>query len=178
MKLRTLRFRNVLQFTFNFIYYMGNYFSKNPPFPLLVHEIWSSSPPFTRTEDVYLSSSLTSPPEGSELSTSRTCRFNPWGRTHSLTRWMRLCRFQRRKKPVARTRIITSDLATHILVNMLTTISQLHYTTHLVLKFAAEEVQSRWNQVTLSNTSQLCVLSNSVQGRLENTSEFLSYFYH
>ena len=82
------------------------------------------------------------------------------------------------KKTFARAGIIISDLPTHILVNMLTTISKVPYTTHLVLKFAAEEVQSRWNRVTLRNTSQLYVLSNSVQDQLENTSEFLSYFFH
>jgi len=48
-----------------------------------------------------------------------------------------------KKKPLAGARITISDLPTHILVNMLTTISQLPYTTRLVLKLAAEEVQSR-----------------------------------
>lgn len=165
MKLRTLRFRNMLQFMFNFIHYMRNYFPENPTFLLLVHEIWSSSPPFTHN-DVYLSTSLTSPIDGGELSVSRPCRFTPWGRTLSLTRWIRMCGFQRKKKHLARARIIISDLPTHILVNKLTTISQLPYARHLVIKFAAEEVQARWSQVTLSNTSQLSVLSNSVQGRL------------
>jgi hypothetical protein len=53
------------------------------------------------------------------------------------------CVYCRKKKPLARKRIIISDIPTHIPVNILAMISEPPYTTRLVLKLAAEEVQSR-----------------------------------
>jgi len=52
-----------------------------------------------------------------------------------------------KKKHIARARIIIYDLPTHILVNMLTTISQLPYTRYLILKFC-----SRRGEVTLKSS--------------------------
>jgi hypothetical protein len=60
------------------------------------------------------------------------------------------CGLQRETTP-ARARITISDLPTHILVSTLITNIQLPYTTRLVKKFAAEEVQSRGHRVTLRN---------------------------
>jgi hypothetical protein len=173
--LRTLRFSNVLKFTFCFIQYMRNYFPANPSSLLLVYEIWGSSRPFTRFEDVYLSTSFTSPLDGCELSASRPRCFTPWGRTLNLSRRTRLCGLQR-EAILARARIIISDIPTHILVNILTTIIQLPYATRLVKKFVVEVVQSGGRWVTLRNTSQLCVLSELIQGWLDKMSYFLSDF--
>ena len=67
-----------------------------------------------------------------------------------------------KKNPLARARIIISDLTTQILVNMLTTLSHLPYTKRLFQKFSVEEMHITWKSNGLKeHVSVMCTFEFS-----------------